>query len=235
MDLLFGRGVGDDEELVAGPEPHLGGGEGGLALADDRGDDGACGEGDLGECAAGGTGLRCDGGLDHVDARFAQAQEGHRAGGAGGFLDEGDEGCGGGDCGVDAPALVEEPGIVRVVDACRDTGDGELPLGEKADDQVVLVVAGGGDDEVGGVGAGVFEEGGLAGVPGDEAYGKAALELGDAVLVDVDEGDVVAGGGEDLGDLGAQAPGACDEGFMSRVPCPGSRSSGRGRWPRRRR
>lgn len=39
MDLLLGGGVGDDEEFVAGLEPHLGGGDGGLAFADDGGDD----------------------------------------------------------------------------------------------------------------------------------------------------------------------------------------------------
>ncbi|MER5846372.1 hypothetical protein ABT126_04705 [Streptomyces sp. NPDC002012] len=52
-----------------------------------------------------------------------------------------------------------------------------------------------------GVRAGVFEEGGFAGVLAYEANGQAAFEFGDAVLVDAAEGDVVAGGGEDLGDL----------------------------------
>lgn len=77
MDLLFDGGVGDDEAFVARLEPRLGGGDVGLAVADDRGDDGARGERDLGERAARGEGSRCDGGFDDVDTRFAQSQQGN--------------------------------------------------------------------------------------------------------------------------------------------------------------
>lgn len=56
VDLLLGGGVGDDEEFVSGPEPHRGRGDGALAVTDDGGDDGACGEGDVAECAACGAG-----------------------------------------------------------------------------------------------------------------------------------------------------------------------------------
>ncbi|WP_326655564.1 MULTISPECIES: hypothetical protein [unclassified Streptomyces] len=94
-----------------------------MAVADDGGDDGACGEGDLGERAAYGAELWRDGGFDDVNTRFPQAQQGHRVRGAGGFLDEGDQGGGCGNCGVDSPVLVEEQGVFRVVDACRDAGD----------------------------------------------------------------------------------------------------------------
>ena len=50
---------------------------------------------------------------------------------------------------VDAPGLVEQPVVLRVVDAGDDPGDGELLLGEQRDDEVVLVVAGHGDHDVG--------------------------------------------------------------------------------------
>jgi hypothetical protein len=63
--------------FVARLEPRLGGGDVGLSVADDRGDDGARGERGLGERAARGEGARCDGGFDDVDARLAQPQQGN--------------------------------------------------------------------------------------------------------------------------------------------------------------
>jgi hypothetical protein len=92
VDLLLGGGVGDEEKFVAGPQPHPGRGNRGPSLPDDGRDDRALGEGDLGECAARGTGLRGDGGFDDVDARLAQPQQRDGVGGTGRLLDEGDQG-----------------------------------------------------------------------------------------------------------------------------------------------
>jgi len=99
----------------------------------------------------------------------------------------------------------------------------------------VLVVAGRGDDQVGGEHAGVFEDGGFAGVAGDEVRGDVAFEFGDAVVVEVDEGDLVAGGGEDVGYWVPSRPAPAMRAFMCRAPCPEIRAAGRGRWPPRRR
>ena len=49
---------------------------------------------------------------------------------------------------VDAPRLVEHPLVLRVVDARDDPRDRELLLREQRHDEVVLVVAGRGDDDV---------------------------------------------------------------------------------------
>ena len=49
---MSGGGLGDDEEFVAGLQLELGAGDGGFAVADDGGDDGAAGEGDVGEGVA---------------------------------------------------------------------------------------------------------------------------------------------------------------------------------------
>ena len=50
---------------------------------------------------------------------------------------------------VDAPHLVEHPLVLRVVDPGDDPRHAELLLGQQRDDEVVLVVAGDGGDDVG--------------------------------------------------------------------------------------
>ena len=50
---------------------------------------------------------------------------------------------------VDAPQLVEHPLVLRVVHPGDDARHAELLLGEQRHDEVVLVVAGDGGDDVG--------------------------------------------------------------------------------------
>ena len=64
------------------------------------------------------------------------------------FLDECGEHPRGGDGDVDAPRLVEQPLVLRVVDAGDHALDAELGLGEQREDEVGLVVAGGRDHDV---------------------------------------------------------------------------------------
>ena len=59
------------------------------------------------------------------------------------LLDQGGEQLGRRHRDVDAPALVEQPLVLRVVDPGHHPGHGELLLGQQRDDEVVLVVAGG--------------------------------------------------------------------------------------------
>lgn len=57
----------------------------------------------------------------------------------------------------------------------------------------------------------VFQQGRFARVPGDQPHRNTALQFGHAVVVDVDQSDLVVGGGEHLGDLGAEASGTGDD------------------------
>ena len=102
-----------------------------------------------------------------------------------------------GDRDVHAPALVKEPFVAGVVDAADDARHAELLLGEPADHQVVLVVAGGGDHDVGAAQVGRGEVGVLtrvgrhdvdAGQHGLETFGRGRdlFDQGDFVVA-VDE------------------------------------------------
>src|SRR5450756_2605732 len=87
-----------------------------------------------------------------------------------------------------------EGGLVEgVVDPGHDLGHAELELGDLRDDDVVLVVAGDGDDHVGATDAGLLEDPDLGAVA--EHEGVFAEQVGDEVvarLALLDEGDLVA-------------------------------------------
>ncbi|QRX90255.1 hypothetical protein JNO44_04715 [Streptomyces noursei] len=83
------------------------------------------------------TGLRRDRGFDAIDASLAEAEQCDGVSGTGGLFDEGDQRGGGGHGDVDAPAVVEQPGVFRVVDAGGDPRNGEPALGEQTDEEVV--------------------------------------------------------------------------------------------------
>ena len=68
---------------------------------------------------------------------------------------------------VDAPQLVEHPLVLRVVDPGDDARHAELLLGQQRHDEVVLVVAGDGGDDVGLLDARRGERVELAGVAVD--------------------------------------------------------------------
>ena len=59
----------------------------------------------------------------------------------------------------------------------------------------------------------MLENAGLTGVPGHQVYGSWPSSSATRSSSMFDEGDVVAGGGEDLGDLGAEPARAGDEGL----------------------
>ncbi len=92
-----------------------------------------------------------EGDLDQVGLAPLELQEPHQRPDRDRLLDQGGEQVGRRDGDVDAPRLVEQPPVLRVVDPGDDPGDGELHLGQQGHDEVVLVVAGGGDHDVGGV------------------------------------------------------------------------------------
>src|SRR5204863_354581 len=102
------------------------------------------------------------------------------------------------------PSGVEQPGVVRVVDSGKDTAHTELAFGQQGQDEVVLVVSGGGEDQVGGVGAGALEDGRFAGVAMHQPVQVLGAEQVQPAPVLIDDGDLVAGGGEQMGGLLAE-------------------------------
>ena len=132
---------------------------------------------------------------------------------------------------VHAPHLVEHPLVLRVVHSGDDPGYGELLLGEEGDDEVVLVVAGDGGDDVGAVDLGPGELAHLAGVGREPLHaGRVArrLLLPDAVRIDLDDGDLVAGLGELAGDERADvAASGDDDSHQCDPPAPPARRASR--------
>jgi hypothetical protein len=115
---------------------------------------------------------------------------------------------------VDAPGLVEQPLVLGVVHPGHDPGDGELLLGQQADHQVVLVVAGDRGHHVGLAHADAVEAVDLAGVglvPGD--VGRLAGDPGllDPLGLDLDDVDLVAGLLQLAADERADGPTAGDD------------------------
>src|SRR5262249_31230208 len=146
------------------------------------------------------------------DAGGAEVDEVDGFGRSGGFLDEREEGGGGGDGDVDAPAFVEEPAVLGVVDARDDAGNVELAFGEQRDDEGVFVVSGGGDKHVALGGARLFEDVGVAGVAVEYLCFEVAFEPVNEFVVDFDEGDFVAADTEGAGHFLAEDTGAGDDG-----------------------
>ena len=87
--------------------------------------------------------------LDDGHASALQADQADEVAHRHGLLDHRGEDVGRRHGGVHAPLLVEEPFVLRVVHAGQHARHGELLLGQQRRDEVVLVVAGGGHDDLG--------------------------------------------------------------------------------------
>jgi hypothetical protein len=149
----------------------------------------------------------CD--LHQVGLALAQRQQPHQVADGHGLLHESGEEAGGGHGDVDAPVVAEQPLVARVVDPGHDAADGELGLGEQRHDEVDLVVAGGGDDDVAALQAGLLQGGELTGVGVDPlgAFHRLGLDVGELPL---DEHDLVLALHQLQRDGAADGPGSCD-------------------------
>jgi hypothetical protein len=143
-----------------------------------------------------------------------RTRQAHQRADRDGFLDERGEQVRCGHRHVDAPGLVEQPLVVRVVDAGHDAGHAELLLREQRDDEVHLVVAGDRHDDLGGLGMGQRELGDLApvDVQGRDALPQpGGLGAGEAIGVELDDEHLVLGVTELGGDVGADVAATDDD------------------------
>ena len=133
--------------------------------------------------------------LDQPGLTAFELQDAHQAADGHGLLDQRGDEVGRRDREVDAPVLVEQPLVLRVVDPRDDARHRELLLGQQRQDQVVLVVAGGGHHDVAGVEPGGAQRVDLAAVgdvPVDAVVGllRALHDRGSLL----DDHHVVVGG-----------------------------------------
>ena len=89
-----------------------------------------------------------EGHLDQAGLTALELEDAHQAADGDRLLDQRGDEVRGRHREVDAPVLVEQPLVLRVVHPGDHARHRELLLGEQRDDEVVLVVAGRGDDHV---------------------------------------------------------------------------------------
>ena len=140
-----------------------------------------------------------------------QVADGHR------LLDQRGEQAWGGDRDVDAPVVVEQPLVARVVHPGDHPAHRELGLGQQRHHEVDLVVAGRGDDDVAVLQARLLQRGELAGV-GVHPLGRLdGLGLDVAELA-LDEHHLVLALHQLDGDGAADRPGPRDRDAHRRHP-----------------
>ena len=146
VELGLDLGGRHDEQLVAALERRVRRGHDDAPFAQDRDERAVLRPRHLPDQRAD---LRCVVGerdLDEVRLALLQGEQPDEVADGDRLLDDGGQQPGRGDRDVDAPGLVEQPLVLRVVDAGDDAVDAELGLAEQGDDEVDLVVAGGRDD-----------------------------------------------------------------------------------------
>lgn len=188
--LLLGLGR-DKEEFVAGLQRLLRGGGQDPGTPDDGDQRGVLGPADVADADAGQGRLRRQRQLDQVGVTLAEPQQPDQVADADGLLDQGRHEAGRGDGDVDAPGLVEEPLVLRVVDPGDDARNPVLRLGEQRHHQVDLVVPGRRDHHVAALERGLVQRGDLAGV-GEQPLGARHPLHRDRARRLVDQQDLVA-------------------------------------------
>ena len=134
---------------------------------------------------------------------------------------------------VDPPRLVEQPLVVRVVDAGDHAGNGELLLGQERDHQVVLVITGRGDDDVDALESRLVQRADLARVGDEPLHVECRAQAGDEIGILFDDHDLVAGVAKVAGDVDADVAGAGDSDLHACLPSSARRLSSSSREARR--
>lgn len=148
LQLLLARLGGHEQQLVTGLQGLLGARRQHPGAADDRDERGVLRPGHGAHPDAGERRLRRQRQLDQVGVAVAEAQQPDEIADAHRLLDQRGHQTRRGDRDVDAPRLVEQPLVLRVVHPGHDPRHAVLGLREQRDDQVDLVVTRRGDHDV---------------------------------------------------------------------------------------
>ena len=202
-----------------------------MSFPDDGDDRGVPGHAELGDGLTGGR--RALGQGDLHEPGVLELQESDEGADRHRLLHEGGEQVGRGHRDVDAPRLVEQPLVVRVVDARDHARHSELLLRQQRDDEVVLVIAGCGDDDVDAFEAGLVQRADLARVGDEPLHVERGAQAGDEVGVLLDEHDLVAGVAEVAGDVDADVPRSGDGDLHECLPSSARRAPSSSRESRR--
>src|SRR5450759_3602913 len=195
VDLAGAAGTGEHEQGVVDLDAYALAGHHHIVAAQQRHRvtalrDAELGEGLAGEVAVGGRRDRRE-----RDLALAQVEQAHEVGECRLLLDEAGDDLRGVERHVDAPAAVVEPAVARVAYRADHLLHLELVLGQEAGDEVVLVVPGGRDEDVGAVCPRFEEYRRLVDVAAQNADLAPALELPrdglTALAALLDDGDVV--------------------------------------------
>jgi hypothetical protein len=160
-------GPADRDDLVALAQDRLGPERDRLALADDREEGAALGDGQILGRASHRRRPLLEVGLDEFQLAFAERGQVEQLGDRDVLLDRAEDHPGGADDLVDAQ-VPEQLLVLGVVHPRDRPADREVVLGHLADDEVVLVVAGDCGDDVGPVAARLTEVLALAAVVSDD-------------------------------------------------------------------
>src|SRR4051812_4366206 len=190
-DGLLEPRVEHEQHLVTGLDDGVGLGHEALATAQHRDDQAALGQLDVRDRAARGGSAVAHLDLDDLKLLGRQVEQVHEPVGRHLVLDEAQDQVGGRDRGLDAQQL-EPLQVARVVDAGDDALAEVLLARDLADQQVVLVVAGDGDDQVGALDPGALEDPQLGGVAVLDRVLELLLDRQVATTVVLDQRDLVA-------------------------------------------
>src|SRR5450759_3633316 len=202
-------GIDEEHELVTSLESAVTVGGHAAPVPDNGREHGLARPVDLADPASNSWGAVRQGHLHEVRTALLERHQAHEVTHGHGFFDEGahEPGCGDGD--IDAPHVVEQPLVSRMVHAGDRPGHSELRLGEQGMDEVDLVVARGRDREVARVQASLGKRVELAGV-GQQPLGFGYGRRLDGARRPVDQQDAVPVGDELLGDGTADVAGSGD-------------------------
>ena len=189
----LGAGAGERDELVAGAEHRLGLRDHDVPVAQDRDDRRVVRQPQLVERSArrGRAGLELH--LDDRDPPTLQPEQLHEVAGRDGLLHHRGQHVRRRHRRVDTPLIGEQPLVLGVVDAGQHTGHREFLLREQRRHEVVLVVAGSGDDDIGVGEIGVVQHPRLAGIAEhDGDFGDLLPQVFDGRGILFDQRDLVA-------------------------------------------
>ena len=209
-DLVLETGIEDQQHLIAGLDDRVALGDEPGAVAQHRDDQRAVGQGDVADHGPGGRRPLADLELDDLEVLLFEREQLNEAVLGHLMLDQAQDQVGRRHRGLDAEQL-EVVEVARVVDPGHDPLAAVLLLGHLADEDVVLVVSGDRDHQVGSLDPRPLEHPHLGGVA--VLHGVLELLLDDPVapVVGLDQGHLAVLGDQLAGEVPPHLPGPGDD------------------------